>query len=39
MVVKIHLARLGSKNRAFYIIGAADNHTPRDGKHLQAVGF
>jgi small subunit ribosomal protein S16 len=39
MTVKIRLARLGCKNRAFYIIVAADSHTPRDGKHLQVVGF
>jgi len=39
MVVKIRLARLGCKNRAFNRIVAADSHTPRDGKHLQVVGF
>jgi small subunit ribosomal protein S16 len=39
MAEKIRLARLGSKNRAFYRIVAADSHTPRDGKHLQVVGF
>ncbi|CAK7344905.1 unnamed protein product [Dovyalis caffra] len=39
MAVKIRLARLGCKNRAFYRIIAADSHTPRDGKHLQALGF
>jgi len=39
MAVKIRLARLGCKNRAFYKIAAADSHTPRDGKHLQVVGF
>jgi small subunit ribosomal protein S16 len=39
MAVKIRLAGLGSKNRAFYIIVAADSHTLRDDKHLQAVGF
>jgi small subunit ribosomal protein S16 len=39
MAVKIRLARLGCKNRAFYRIVAADRHTPRDGKHLQVVGF
>ena len=39
MAVKIRLARLGCKNRAFYRIFAADTHTPRDGKHLQVVGF
>jgi small subunit ribosomal protein S16 len=39
MAVKIRLARLGCKNRAFYRIAAADSHTPRDGKHLQVVGF
>ncbi|KAJ6855731.1 disease resistance protein RPV1-like [Populus alba x Populus x berolinensis] len=39
MAVKIHLAGLEYKNRAFYIIVAADSHTLRDDKHLQAVGF
>jgi small subunit ribosomal protein S16 len=39
MAVKIRLARLGCKNRAFYRIAAIDSHTPRDGKHLQVVGF
>ncbi|KAL3574376.1 hypothetical protein D5086_024989 [Populus alba] len=39
MAVKIRLARLGCKNRAFYRIVAADSHTPRDGKHLQVLGF
>jgi small subunit ribosomal protein S16 len=39
MAVKIHLARLGCENMAFYRIVAADSHTPRDGKHLQVVGF
>ncbi|KAJ6855720.1 disease resistance protein RPV1-like [Populus alba x Populus x berolinensis] len=39
MAVKIRLARLGCKNRAFYRIVAADSHTPRDGKQLQVVGF
>jgi small subunit ribosomal protein S16 len=39
MAVKIRLARLGCKNRVFYRIVGADSHTPRDGQHLQVVGF
>jgi small subunit ribosomal protein S16 len=39
MAVKIRLAGLRCKNRVFYIIVAADSLTPRDGKHLQVVGF
>ena len=39
MAVKIRLARLGCKNRAFYRIVVAHSHTPRDGKQLQVVGF
>jgi len=39
MAVKIRLARLGCKNKAFYRIVAVDSHPPRDGKHLQVVGF
>ncbi|KAF9661746.1 hypothetical protein SADUNF_Sadunf19G0100600 [Salix dunnii] len=39
MAVKIRLARLGCKNRAFYRIVGADSHTPKHEKHLQVVGF
>jgi small subunit ribosomal protein S16 len=39
MAVKLRLARLRCKNRAFYRIVAADSYTPRDGKHLQVVRF
>jgi small subunit ribosomal protein S16 len=39
MAVKIRLARLRCKNRAFYRIIVVDSHPLRDGKHLQVVGF
>ena len=39
MAMKIRLARLGCKNKAFYRIVAADSHTPKDSKHLRVVGF
>jgi small subunit ribosomal protein S16 len=39
MVVRIRLWRLGCKNKAFYRLMAADNRSPRDGKHLEVLGY
>ncbi|WCJ21887.1 Ribosomal protein S16 family protein [Euphorbia peplus] len=39
MAVKIRLERCGCRNRPFYRIVAADSKSPRDGKHLQVLGF
>jgi len=39
MVVKIRLARLGCRNHPFYRVVVSDSKTPRDGKHLEVVGF
>ncbi|KAJ7565006.1 hypothetical protein O6H91_02G044100 [Diphasiastrum complanatum] len=38
-VVRLRLARFGRKNLPFYRIFAADSRAPRDGKHLEVVGF
>jgi len=37
-LVKIRLARMGSKKRPFYRIVAADVRAPRDGKFLEILG-
>ncbi|KDP35148.1 hypothetical protein JCGZ_10682 [Jatropha curcas] len=39
MAVKIRLERCGCRNRPFYRIIAADSKSPRDGRHLQVLGF
>lgn len=38
-MVKIRLTRMGSKNRPFYRIVAADRRAPRDGKFLEILGY
>ncbi|KAI6679648.1 hypothetical protein NL676_033529 [Syzygium grande] len=39
MVVRIRLARFGCKNQSFYRVMAADSRSPRDGKHLEVLGY
>lgn len=39
MVVRLRLSRLGCKNRPFYRLMAADSRSPRDGKHLEILGY
>ncbi|CAA6672167.1 unnamed protein product [Spirodela intermedia] len=39
MVVRIRLSRLGCRNRPFYRVMAADSRSPRDGKHLEILGY
>ncbi|CAH9115676.1 unnamed protein product [Cuscuta epithymum] len=39
MAVKLRLARFGCKHRPFYRLTAADSNSPRDGKHLEVLGF
>ncbi|XP_006659613.1 30S ribosomal protein S16-2, chloroplastic/mitochondrial [Oryza brachyantha] len=39
MVVRIRLARFGCRNRPFYRVMAADSRSPRDGKHLEVLGY
>lgn len=38
-MVVIRLARGGAKKRPFYSIVIADRRSPRDGRHLEVVGF
>lgn len=38
MAVKLRLKRMGSKQKPFYRIVAADARSPRDGKFLESVG-
>jgi small subunit ribosomal protein S16 len=38
-MVKIRLARHGSKKRPFYRIVIADSRAPRDGRFIDQVGF
>lgn len=38
-MVKIRLARHGSKKRPFYHIVVSDSRNPRDGRFLERVGF
>ncbi len=38
-MVKIRLARHGSKKRPFYRIVVADSHSPRDGRFIEQVGL
>lgn len=38
-MVVIRLARGGSKKRPFYQIVVADKRSPRDGRHIEKIGF
>ena len=38
MAVKLRLKRMGSKQKPFYIIVAADARSPRDGRFIETVG-
>ena len=38
MAVKLRLLRMGSKQKPFYRIVAADSRSPRDGKFIEAIG-
>ena len=38
MAVKIRLKRMGSKQKPFYRIVAADSRSPRDGRFIESVG-
>ena len=38
MAVKLRLKRMGSKQKPFYRIVAADSRGPRDGKFIELVG-
>ncbi|KAJ6765482.1 30S RIBOSOMAL PROTEIN S16-LIKE [Salix purpurea] len=39
MVVRIRLSRFGCNNKPFYRVMAADSRSPRDGKHLEVLGY
>ncbi|XP_062195319.1 small ribosomal subunit protein bS16m/bS16c-like [Phragmites australis] len=39
MVVRIRLARFGCRNKPFYWVMAADRRSPRDGNHLEVLGY
>lgn len=38
-MVKIRLTRIGAKNKPAYRIVAIDSRRPREGKHLEILGF
>jgi len=38
VAVKLRLKRMGSKQKPFYRIVAADSRSPRDGKFIETVG-
>ncbi|WP_066801065.1 30S ribosomal protein S16 [Moraxella oblonga] len=38
-MVVIRMARGGAKKRPFYQIVVADKRAPRDGRHIQKIGF
>ena len=38
MAVKLRLKRMGSKQKPFYRIVAADARSPRDGKFIETIG-
>jgi ribosomal protein S16 len=39
MVVRIRLSRFGCRNKPFYRVMAANSRSPRDGKHLEVLGY
>ncbi len=38
-MVIIRLSRVGSKNRPFYHLNAADSRRARDGRYIERLGF
>ena len=38
MAVKLRLKRMGSKQKPFYRIVAADSRSPRDGNFIETIG-
>ena len=38
MAVKLRLKRMGSKQKPFYRVVAADSRSPRDGRFIETVG-
>ncbi|EFJ22873.1 hypothetical protein SELMODRAFT_18765, partial [Selaginella moellendorffii] len=39
MVVRLRLARFGGRNLPFYRIYAADARSPRNGRHVEVLGY
>jgi small subunit ribosomal protein S16 len=39
LAVKLRLKRTGSKNNACWRIIAADSRAPRDGRHIEEIGY
>ena len=39
MAVRLRLTRLGAKKRPFYRVVATDQHTRRDGRHIEFLGY
>lgn len=38
-MVRIRLTRMGRKKRPFYRVVAADSRAPRDGRHIEVLGY
>jgi len=38
-LVRLRLTRIGAKNRPAYRIVAIDSRQPRDGRHIEILGF
>ena len=39
MAVRLRLTRLGAKKRPFYRVVATDQHTRRDGRHIEFLRY
>ncbi len=39
MAVKLRLSRVGKRNAPAYRIVAADSRAPRDGRHIEIIGY
>ena len=39
MAVKIRLTRTGARNSASFRVVAADSRSPRDGRHIEILGW
>ncbi len=38
-MVRLRLMRMGRKKRPFYRVVAADSRAPRDGRHIEVLGY
>lgn len=39
MAVRLRLKRMGRKKQPFYRVVVADKRSPRDGRHIEVIGF